>query len=323
MNYYFGPLSKNIVDTLINLTKKYPATPLTFIPSRRQIDLGGGYVNNWTIPEFVEYIKSTHLSVKVQRDHGGPAQGVNDDDGTESLLIDAKFCDIVHIDPWKKYQNLDEGIQETIRLIQVCESVNSHLEYEVATEEAIRYFSTEDLSTLLHKLKDSLSPLTFSKIKFVVIQCGTSLCEMKNTGVFSEERLKEMIHIVESFGCIPKEHNGDWVSKELRKKKLSCGLTHMNIAPELAGYESKILLDIVRNDQTYYNDIYDLCYASKKWSKWVSSDFVPEQNKDLLILSCLHYLYNTPVVLSIKSNYPNIDERIQGHLTDIFSELFF
>lgn len=322
MNYYFGPLSKNIVDSLLHLTKSYSDFSLTFIPSRRQIDVGGGYVNNWTIPEFVEYIQSRQPSVKVQRDHGGPAQGQTEDDGIESLLIDARFCDIIHIDPWKKYQNLNEGIQETIRLIQLCESVNPNLSYEVATEEAIRYFSTEDISILLRELKQALSVETFSKIKFVVIQCGTSLSEMKNTGIFSEERLKEMITIVESFGCTPKEHNGDWVSKELRNKKLSCGLFHMNIAPELAGYESKILLDIVRNDETYYNDIYELCYSSKKWVKWVTNSFVPEDNKDLLILSCLHYLYNDPLLLSIKSKYPNINERIQAQLTDIFSELF-
>jgi len=323
MNYYFGPLSKNIVDVLVNLAKKHPNTSLTFIPSRRQIDIGGGYVNNWTISEFVEYVKSRDPTVKVERDHGGPAQGTLYDDGVESLLTDAKFCDVLHIDPWKKFQNLDEGIQETIRLIQLCESVNPNLLYEVATEEAIRFFSTEEISILLNKLKEQLSPSTFSKIKFVVIQCGTSLCEMKNTGIFSAERLKEMIHIVESFGCIPKEHNGDWVSKELRKEKLSCGLTHMNIAPELAGYESKVLLDIIRTNESDYNDIYELCYTSNKWGKWVNNGFIPEENKDLLILTCLHYLYNNPRLLSIVSKYPNTNQIIQEKLTNIFSELFF
>ena len=53
----FGPMSKNIVDVIIEYSNK-TETPVTFIPSRRQIEWNGGYVNNWTTKDFSEYVKS-------------------------------------------------------------------------------------------------------------------------------------------------------------------------------------------------------------------------------------------------------------------------
>ena len=52
----FGPMSKNIVDTLIDFSNK-TKTPITFIPSRRQVEWNGGYVNNWTTETFTKYGK--------------------------------------------------------------------------------------------------------------------------------------------------------------------------------------------------------------------------------------------------------------------------
>ena len=48
---FVGPMSKNVVDAAIELSKlgKF----LGLIPSRRQIENTGGYVNNWTTEEFV------------------------------------------------------------------------------------------------------------------------------------------------------------------------------------------------------------------------------------------------------------------------------
>ena len=90
---------------------------ITLIPTRRQIEYNGGYVNNWTTKDFVKYVKSRSKYVAIQRDHGGPGQGLNDDDGLESLKHDCQYCDSIHIDPWLKYQNFEDGLGVTLKMI--------------------------------------------------------------------------------------------------------------------------------------------------------------------------------------------------------------
>ena len=66
-------MSKNFVDSIIdysNLTD----TNIVLIPSRRQIEYNGGYVNNQTTKEFAQYIYSRSTKIAIQRDHGGPLQ---------------------------------------------------------------------------------------------------------------------------------------------------------------------------------------------------------------------------------------------------------
>ena len=65
--YFIGPMSKNVVDTIIdfcNETNNY----IGLIPSRRQIEYNGGYVNNWTTKEFSEYVteKTNKIILKLR-----------------------------------------------------------------------------------------------------------------------------------------------------------------------------------------------------------------------------------------------------------------
>ncbi len=90
---FIGPMSKNIVDSAINFCNKYNVK-LGFIPSRRQIDFDSGYVNNWTTRTFTEYIKSKTNNIVLERDHGGPLQGQDLDDGNASFFQDANHFDI-------------------------------------------------------------------------------------------------------------------------------------------------------------------------------------------------------------------------------------
>ena len=105
--FFLGPMTKNVVDCCIEYANTFNF-PLTFIPSRRQIEYNGGYVNNWTTKQFVEYVRSKTNKIKIERDHGGAGQGFLYDDGMLSLTEDCKYMDIIHIDPWKKYKNYEE-----------------------------------------------------------------------------------------------------------------------------------------------------------------------------------------------------------------------
>jgi len=193
MNYCFGVQSKNSVDVLIDFSLKNPEFNITFIPSRRQIDYNSGYVNNWNTSSFSEYVKSKNPNIKIERDHGGPGQGYNMDDGYESLKEDCKYFDIIHIDPWKKYQKLEDGMRWTAEMITFCYNINDKIEFEIGTEEAIRPFNIEELEVLILYLKTNLICEIYNQIKFLVIQSGTRLLEGKNIGVFDEEKLKNML----------------------------------------------------------------------------------------------------------------------------------
>ena len=93
MKYWIFLMSKNVVDLVIEFNGDFG-----FIPSRRQVDYQGGYVNNWTTGEFSTYVNGR---VPIERDHG-EGQGFKDDDGFESFLHDLTYFDIIHMDPWKK-----------------------------------------------------------------------------------------------------------------------------------------------------------------------------------------------------------------------------
>lgn len=103
-------MSKNVVDTIIYFSEVYNIEVI-FISSRRQIEYNAGYVNNWTTDEFAQHVHSKYPNIIIERDHAGPGQGTVDDDEFESLKHDNKYFDIIHIDPWKKYTNFDEGLK--------------------------------------------------------------------------------------------------------------------------------------------------------------------------------------------------------------------
>ena len=313
-----GPMSKNIVDSIIEYSNKQQKH-LILIPSRRQIEFNGGYSNNWTTKDFCDYVRNKSKYILLERDHGGPGQGLKDDDGLESLKIDCENFDIIHIDPWKKYSNYQEGLEKTIECINYCYKLNPNILFEIATEESIRKFSVDELERLILDLKKSLETDVFNNIKYLVIQCGTSLCEGNNTGKFDENRLTNMINLARKYNFLSKEHNGDWVSSEIIKKKYELGLNSINVAPELGEIETRVILDSIKNDQVLFDKMYNLCLDSKKWVKWVDSSFKPHENKEKLILICGHYVFSYPDFYNIISNlsdvYPSIYKNIENFLS--------
>jgi hypothetical protein len=314
-------MSKNVIDTVIDFSLKNPNKEVTFIPSRRQIENNGGYVNNWKTCDFVKYVKEKNSKIIIERDHGGPSQGVSEDDGFESLTEDAKYMDIIHIDPWKKYNDINEGIEYTVKMINHCHNINPSLLYEVATEEAIRPLSLEDLEYIINQLKEKLTSEVFNKIKYLVIQCGTKLKEGINTGCFDQDKLKEMLNLAKKYNMTAKEHNGDWVDTDIIRQKELLGLTTVNIAPMLGEIESRVVLDYIKKNKEDYNTIYKLCIDSGKWKKWVTDDFDYINKKDEIILISGHYVFSTSEFTEIKQKYVGIDVEIQSKIYDKLLEL--
>ena len=294
-------MSKNVVDSIIEFDGNFG-----FIPSRRQVDYNGGYVNSWTTGEFATYVNGR---VPIERDHGGIGQGYKHDDGIESYMHDCRYFDKIHIDPWKEYQDFDKGLQETIDCINFIYLVmgKKEVKFEVGTEESIRRFEVDELENLLRHLKGKLEPEIFENIEYVVVQSGVGLDlgKQNNSGTFDPDRLENMINICKKFGKKSKEHNGDYLSNDEYKVRFDMGLDSINIAPEFGQIETLCYLEEMGEDIDEY---YNICYDSKRWKKWVNDDFVPEDNKKELIKICGHYVFSNRRFLDIK---PNIDDKIK------------
>ena len=318
-------MTKNVVDTIINYANAN-STEITFIPSRRQIDIPRGYVNNWSTQEFTKYVRSKSKFIVIERDHGGPGQGTYPDDGFESLKIDSENFDIIHIDPWKQYPDYKEGLEKTIDLINYSYSINKNLYFEIGTEESIRPFEVSEIDNLINDLKLRLDNDVYQRIKYVVIQCGTKLLEKENIGSFDKEKLSAMLETVKSHNLIAKEHNGDWVSNSVIKEKKDLGLTCINIAPEFGEIETKVLYNYIKTNIEWFDRFYKICLESGKWKKWVSSTFDPETNKEMLIYICGHYVLSYSKFEELKTEvvnkFPFIDNEIKTAITNKLNELY-
>jgi hypothetical protein len=96
---YIGTMSKTIIEIVCSYSKEYKV-PFGLVASRRQIDgHKAGYVG-WDITELKEYLHDTP-SITLERDHGGPCQSDDNDDGYLAMTVDSQCADIIHIDVWK------------------------------------------------------------------------------------------------------------------------------------------------------------------------------------------------------------------------------
>jgi len=311
IKYFVGPMTKNVVDSILEFSEE-TNNVIGFIPSRRQVEWDGGYVNNWTTKQFAEYVNDR---LPIKRDHSGPGQGYTDDDGFESLKEDCKYLDYIHIDPWKKYPKYDDGLDWTVKMIEFCYELNPNIQYEIGTEQAIREFDADELDDFVNDVNKRLPFQIFKKITHLVIQSGTSLKGNVNTGEYDSERLTEMVDVASKWGLISKEHNGDYIPVELIKEKMSLGLDSINIAPEFGLIETISYIE----SNIDIDKFWKICYDSKRWVKWVDDSFDPINQKEDLIKICGHYVLSHPDFISIK---PDIDDVIKQNVKKKLYELY-
>ena len=224
--FFIGPMSKEIVDVVLEQDENIFA----FIPSRRQVEYNGGYVNNWTTESFADYVKNKKSNFLICRDHAGGNQGSEPDNGYDSLMFDAKHFDMIHVDPWKFTKNIDLGTDLTVSYIEYALGVNKDLKFEIATEEAIFSFNYLMLYHFVDSVKQRLGS-KFESVTHLVIQSGTKLLGNNQIGDYSQEKLLKQVEVGNRFGLICKEHNGDYIDPLVIKEKFSLGLDCINIAP--------------------------------------------------------------------------------------------
>lgn len=303
--YFICPATKNVTDSVLELK----SSKFGLIPTRRQIDYNGGYVNNWNTKSFYEYVRNSS-NIILERDHGGPLQGTEMDDGYRSYEYDVNYFDIIHIDPWKSKNN---ELEQTVQTIKHLFKLNPNLKFEIGTEETIRKFEPLELENMLRCMKDNLTHDEFNSIEYVVIQSGVGLdlVHRKNTGIYDETRLNSMIHIIKSFNKKSKEHNGDYLSNSEFKLRFDLGVDGINIGPELAQIETLLYLKYMTSNEI--DEYYKICLESNKWKRWISSDF-DINDKEKLIQICGHYCFHL-------YELPNIDGLVKQEIKNKLNTL--
>jgi hypothetical protein len=311
---FIGPMSKNVVDAAIALASPY--MPLGLIPSRRQVEWDGGYVNGWTTESWIDYVRGSSPIIVLERDHSGANQGDEKDDGDVSLKADAEAgMDIIHIDPFKSRakETITWFAAQTVQKIKLVSDINPDCEFEIGTEQAIREYSPSEFDLFLRRVLSGCADAQRKKIKFAVIQSGTSLSGTKNTGNYSPSRLSRMIKICKRLGLKSKEHNGDYLDPRSISNRFRLGLDAINIAPEFGCEETKVYLQ--QGDAEFRQELFKLCVESNRWQKWFPNNFDPDKHKKEVIEASGHYVFSNPKFKKLKSRLPpNTDAEVQRAL---------
>ena len=314
--FYIGAMSTNVIKAVCEFNED-TEHPIGLIPSRRQVDVFAGYTG-WSTEELSRFVRSQYSDVVLERDHGGAGQGLYDDDGVGSYVNDLQYMDIIHIDPWKKYPKFVDGVSATIGSISYLHSINPDMEFEVGTEESIKYFSASEFRVLITQLKSALSTSAFTQIKYAVVQSGVrlDLVNQKNAGSDHIDRLNEMVKICRYHGILAKEHNGDYLNKYECQRRFLAGVDAINIAPQFGQIETQVCLEEYDGDNVMFKLWYEGCLNSGWWKKWVPQGFDPTADPELLIQICGHYVLPEHGLIS-----SDVDYKIRAALTKKLEDL--
>ena len=300
-----GPMSKNCVDAVINISGKHDLYVM-LVASRRQIEcaaMGGGYVNNWTTEDFASYVIDCDKKGKVVlcRDHGGPWQHPGEvrerlssrramESAKRSFEVDIKCgFEIVHIDTSLEINGsltVDDAVDRACELYEHCHKFavihGKEIEFEIGTEEQSGLGGSLDESKLiLDRICGFCDQNNLKRPLFVVLQTGTRTIEDRNIGSLQSElrvkgelapeiQLPLLTKMCDRYGVNLKEHNGDYLSDECLEWHPRIGINAMNVAPEFGVIESRALLELMEEYglKSEYSIFTDLVAQSDKWVKW-------------------------------------------------------
>ncbi|MEI6713464.1 MAG: class II D-tagatose-bisphosphate aldolase, non-catalytic subunit [Verrucomicrobiota bacterium] len=331
-----GPMSHTCVNASIALANKYGA-PLMIIASRRQIDsaeFGGGYVNQWTTPEFAKYVKSRPGGdgIILARDHGGPWQspleveqrlglGAAMESAKRSYLADIEAgFQMLHIDPSVEIHGeltLIQTLDRVFELYEYCwetaERLGQEVRFEIGTEEQKDSVGTvEELEFVLGAIERFCAKNRIPKPTFVVVQTGTRVLEMRNVGdlpeLLAEEGDVPDLRLLAQFsatckahGVFLKQHNTDYLSDEVLRAHPKLGIDSVNVAPEFGVAESRAIFGLCREyGLKRWEDIFiDLALASNKWEKWMAPHTQASELDRALIAG--HYVFSHPEFIEAKN----------------------
>lgn len=326
-----GPMSQNCIDAMIDIAE-ISNIPIQSIASRRQIEnveLGKGYVNNWSTEEFCKFIKQMNKkeNILITRDHGGPWQNIQETinfktykDALKSAMnsfkndIDNGF-DVLHIDTSidieQKNISSMEATQRACEIMFYCweyaSKQNKKIYYEIGTEnQSIELNNLEEVNENLNFIKKFCLENKLDLPIYYVIQNSVKVLETENVGNFGQisnlelKQLHEVVDACEKNSIFPKAHNSDYLDSKTISKYPLLGIKGVNVAPEFGVVESKNLIDILTNfNLIKEKDIFlEISFKSKKWEKWMKPNSTATDFDKAIISG--HYVFSTNEFLELK-----------------------
>ena len=314
-----GPVTNNLLETILNDIKPDSAIEVGLVISRRQIDakeFGGGYLNNSNTEDFSKKVKYKNSEIKLCRDHGGPFQGAStrDDTSKQDAIEEARKSfrtdircnfDYIHIDNSKISNEI------SVLLDQYEDILRENIKIEIGTEEQVESMdSIDEIKRFLSSIKKIFQDREIKLPEMVVIQTGSKVLGNKNTGEMVRQirngeskkikkYLTEISKIAQDNGMKIKLHNMDYLTKSELELVYSSGIGGVNIAPEFATNESKQLIEWAKmvNDEKFLTTFYNLTLEDGRYKKWID---YKSRETDIRILGG-HYIYNKPTFQTILS----------------------
>ena len=317
--YYIGPMSQNVVDCVIKHGQMHS---IGLIPSRRQVDFSGGYVNGWNTEIFSSYEKKKNSTVLLCRDHGGAEQGQVSDDGNKSFETDAQYLDLIHIDPFRVSETIYQAAEKTGNMIEKLFGINPNIMYEVGTEEV--HGGLADMTVFkkfLELLKDGLQKIGLDYVwpSFIVGKVGTDL----HTSTFNPAVAKKIVEIAKDYNSYIKGHYTDFVSNPEDYPKSGMGAA--NVGPEFTILEYDGLSELCAIEDKLYKEnkvagksnfikiLEEAVLKSGRWKKWLQNDekdfkSLNNKRKEWIVKTSCRYVWALPEVRCAQNKlYRNLE----------------
>ena len=317
-----GPMSSEIIEAVFRYSHLRRRS-LMLIPSKNQIDHNGGYVNNWTTKQFMDFIQKMRTmypqcKVKICRDHCGPGFNGNFDleDTFNSITSDVQHgFDLIHIDFCHFQGSREERFEASRKAVELCLQLNPNIELEIGTDENEgTKFSLVNLQELEEEIDFFKS---FCNPTFYVVQTGSLVKEINQVGNFNKEFVNKISQVLRSKGIKLKEHNADYLSKEEIKAREGI-VDAMNIAPQLGVVQTMTILKKCLIYGIDFTDFLNEVYENDKWKKWMHSNTA--ENKFLCCVIAGHYHFaseNYKKLIEKLSEREDIRETIINEITGV------
>lgn len=245
MQLCVGAVSRRVIEEAAK------AKVAQIVASRRQVDIMKGYTGlNQT--QFVDLvIELSEGYTQVVRDHGGPNQGWQLDDGIKSFDEDltAGF-DVLHLDVCK----LPRDEQEKQLMCYANRYKKSKIGFEVGGEHDDWAWTRN----LYHLLTD-----TGFQVDWVVMDTGSFIWAERQRGKLKTAQQMLLQKADLDINVRTKAHNFDWVA---RRELNSTYVDAYNLAPELAAVEADAMLTCMPRLQAY--EFLNTAYKSQCWNRW-------------------------------------------------------
>lgn len=267
-----GPLSAAIIEATYTYSELHNVE-LMLIASRNQIDVHGGYVNNWTTAAYMQFINHMqgmypNAKVYICRDHCGPGfkDGIKDDlESTyETVEADIKLgFDLIHIDLCRAELSQEDKIIESKKIMEFGRKINPRIMFEVGTDEndGCNFANTEVVESNIKSI------LEVAKPEFYVLQTGSLIKEAKQVGHFEKKLVSKFHDLLLTHDIKLKEHNADYLTHGQIKERIGL-VGAMNIAPQLGVIQTSTVLNLCLIHGISLEAFMRLVHEQGRWKKW-------------------------------------------------------